>query len=107
MIRFTRMVVVAVVALILITFAFANRQIVIVSFDPTNAPESSALATRAPLFAVVIVTAMLGVIAGSSVTWLSQGRHRREARLHKKEARKWRAEAEALKAQQPPALPRS
>ena len=79
----------------------------IVSFDPTTAAENSAVATRAPLFAVVIVTAMLGVIAGSAVTWVSQGRHRRAARRHRKEADKLRAEAELLRAQQPPALPRA
>ncbi len=107
MIRFIRIVVFAVVAIILVIFAFANRQIVTVSFDPFSSAENSALAMSAPLFAVVIVSAMLGVIAGSAATWVSQGRHRRAARRHRAEADKLRAEAEALKAQQPPALPRS
>jgi uncharacterized integral membrane protein len=107
MVRFIRIAVVAVVAIILLLFAFANRQTVIVSFDPFSSQENSALATSAPLFAVVIVSAMLGVIAGSAVTWLSQGRHRRAARRHRADAAKWRAEAESLRAQQPPALPRS
>lgn len=107
MIRFIRIVVVALVAIILLLFAFANQQTVTVSFDPFSSPENSALATNEPLFAVVIVSAMLGVIAGSAVTWFSQGRHRRAVRRHRADAAKWRAEAESLRAQQPPALPRS
>jgi uncharacterized integral membrane protein len=107
MIRFIRLVVFAVVAIILLLFAFANRQIVTVSFDPFSSAENSAVATSAPLFAVVVVTAMLGVIAGSAATWVSQGRHRRAARRHRVEADRLRAESEELKARQPPALPRS
>ena len=107
MVRFIRIAVVAVVAIILLMFAFANRRIVTVSFDPFSSPDNSALAMSAPLFAVVIVSAMLGVIAGSGVTWFSQGSHRRAERRHRADAAKWRAEAQSLRAQQPPALPRS
>jgi uncharacterized integral membrane protein len=106
MIRFIRIVVIAVVAIILLMFSFANRQIVTVSLDPFSSAENSAFATSAPLFTVVIVSAMLGVIAGSAATWIAQGRHRRAARRHRAEADKWRAEAEARRVQ-PPALPRS
>jgi uncharacterized integral membrane protein len=107
MIRFIRLVVFAVAAILLLLFAFANRQFVTVSFDPFSSAEHSALATSAPLFAVVIVTAMLGVIAGSAATWVSQGRHRRAARHHRAEADRLRAEAEGLKARQPSSLARS
>ena len=106
MIRFIRLAVLVVVAAILLLFAFANRQFVTVSLDPFSSANDPAFATTAPLFGVVIVSAMLGVIAGAAATWLSQGRHRRAARRHRAEADKWRAEAEALKNQQV-ALPRS
>ena len=107
MIRFIRTVAVAVVAIVLVCFAFANRQIVTVSFDPFSSLDEASLAIPAPLFAVVIASAMLGVIAGAAATWVSQGRHRRAARRQRAEASKWRAEAETLRAQQPPPLPRS
>ena len=107
MIRFIRLAVLIVVAAILLLFAFANRQIVTVSFDPFSSADNAAFATAAPLFIVVIVSAMLGVIAGAAATWLSQGRHRRAARRHLAEANKWRTEAEAMKANESPALPRS
>ena len=77
---------------------------VIVSFDPFASDDNAALSIAAPLFAVVIVAAMLGVVAGAFATWLSQGRHRRASRQSRVEADKWRAQAQALKADHP-ALP--
>jgi uncharacterized integral membrane protein len=113
MLRFLRILIILVVALILLGFAFANRQLVTVSFDPFAARESAAFSLDAPLFAVAIVSAMLGVVAGACATWLSQGRHRRASRRHRVEAEKWRAQAETLKAGRAavesarPALPRN
>jgi uncharacterized integral membrane protein len=109
MIRFIRLVVIAVIAIVLILFAFANRQGVTVSFDPFSSVDNAALAIEAPMFAVVIAAAMLGVIAGAAATWVSQRRHRRAARQNRVEADRWRAEAQNLRASQPvpPPLPRS
>ena len=108
MIRFLKYVVLAVIAVILLLFAFANREIVTVSFDPFGSSDNAALAITAPLFAVVTVFAMLGVVAGAFATWLSQGHHRRASRQNRAEADKWRTEAETLRATQPspPPLPR-
>jgi len=98
MIRFLKLVLTVVIAAVLLGFAFANRHDVIVSFDPFASRDNAALAVAAPLFAVVIAAAALGIIAGAAATWLSQGRHRRASRQRRIEADKWRAEAEALKA---------
>jgi len=102
MIRFMKYVVLGVVAVLLLLFASANRQTVIVSFDPfSSSAADAAFAIPAPLFAVVIVFAMLGVVAGASATWFAQGRYRRAARRHRAEAERLRAESDALKAAQP------
>jgi uncharacterized integral membrane protein len=111
MFRFLRILVVIVIALLLLGFAFANHELVTVSFDPFAGPEGAAFSFDTPLFAVAIVSAMLGVVAGACATWLSQGRHRKASRRHRVEADKWRAQAEALKANSGgassrPALPR-
>jgi uncharacterized integral membrane protein len=108
MIRFLRLLVIAIVAVILLLFVFANRQWVTVSFDPFGSTETAAFAVAAPLFVVVIASAMLGVIAGAAATWVSQGRHRRAARQSRVEADRWRAEAQNLRAAQPapPPAPR-
>jgi len=101
MIRFFKYVILAVVATLLLLLAFANRQIVTVSFDPFSASDDAAFAISAPLFEVVVVFAMLGVVAGASATWFAQGRYRRAARRHRAEADRLRAESDALKAAQP------
>src|SRR4029077_7399080 len=104
MVRFVRFAILALCAVILLGFAFANRDLVTVSFDPFASSDNAAFSIPAPLFAVVIVAAMLGVVAGASATWVSQGRHRRAARQSRMEADKWRAQAQALKSAHP-ALP--
>ncbi len=108
MVRFLKIAVFAVAALVLLGFAFANRHFVTVSFDPFASNDNAALSIAAPLFAITIVAAMFGVVAGAFATWVSQGRHRRASRRSRLEAEKWRDQAEALKAAQSPrpALPR-
>src|SRR5271163_1545574 len=104
MVRFLKIAVFALGAVVLLGFAFANRDFVTVSFDPFASRDNAAFSIAAPLFVVVIVAAMLGVVAGASATWLSQGRHRRAARQSRMEADKWRAQAQALRSAHP-ALP--
>ena len=104
MIRFLKVVILLLFAIVLLGFAFANREVVTVSFDPFAPTDAAAFSIAAPLFAVVIVAAMLGVVAGASATWLSQGRHRKASRQNRIEAEKLRAQAQALKSTHP-ALP--
>ena len=104
MVRFIKVLILALCAAVLLGFAFANRDFVTVSFDPFSSADNAAFSIPAPLFAVVIVAAMLGVIAGALATWFSQGRHRRASRRSRVEAEKWRAQAQALKTAHP-ALP--
>jgi uncharacterized integral membrane protein len=101
MFRFLKIIILVLLAIILLGFAFANHHEVIVSFDPFASIDSAAFSIAAPLFAVVIVAAMLGVVAGALTTWVSQGRHRRASRQNRAEAEKWRAQAQALKSAHP------
>jgi uncharacterized integral membrane protein len=95
MFRFLKLVVIVPIAIALLAFAFANRQFVTVSFDPFPSGDVPAFAVSLPLFVVLILTAMLGVVAGGVAVWFAQGRHRRAARRSRAEADRWRAEAEA------------
>jgi uncharacterized integral membrane protein len=97
MIRFLKVAILILCAIVLLGFAFANRDFVTVSFDPFSSTGNAAFSIPAPLFAVVIVAAMLGVVAGALATWLSQGRYRKASRQSRMEADKWRAQAQALK----------
>src|ERR1700761_6305865 len=84
--------------LIFVTFAVANRHFVTVSFDPFNSANPSVSATM-PLFALIIVVAILGVIAGGSATWFGQRRWRRAARQHEADARTAKAQLAELRSQ--------
>jgi uncharacterized integral membrane protein len=104
MIRLLKAAILILCAIVLLGFAFANHDVVTVSFDPFSTTDNAAFSIPAPLFAVVIVAAMLGVVAGALATWFSQGRHRRASRQSRVEVEKWRAQAQALKTAHP-ALP--
>jgi len=91
--------VVLVVALgvIFVAFAVANRHWVTVSFDPFVSADPS-FSTTLPLFLVIILAAVLGVVAGGCATWFRQRRWRRAARQHEADARQARAELADLRA---------
>ncbi len=93
---FTALIVIP-LALLLVVFAVANRHFVTVSFDPFNARDPS-IAIALPLFAVIILVAMLGVMAGGIATWIRQGYWRRSARQYEAEARQARAALADLRA---------
>jgi type IV secretory pathway VirB2 component (pilin) len=84
--------------LIFVTFAVANRHFVTVSFDPFNSVDPS-VSVAMPLFALIIVVAILGVIAGGLATWFGQRRWRRAARAHEAEARSAKAQLAELRSQ--------
>jgi uncharacterized integral membrane protein len=83
--------------LIFVVFAVANRHLVTVSFDPFNSSNPSVGFTL-PLFAVIIVVAIAGVVAGGAATWFGQRHWRRAARQHEADARQARAQLADLRA---------
>jgi len=82
-------------AVLIIAFAVANRQVVLVSFDPFNASEPAAAVTL-PLFAVFILALIAGVLVGGAAAWIRQGRWRRSARRLAQEVRSLRQKIDAL-----------
>jgi uncharacterized integral membrane protein len=72
-------IIVVPLAVVIIAFAVANRQAVTVSFDPFSATNPAYAATL-PLFAVIIVTLILGVLIGGIAAWIRQSKWRRIAR---------------------------
>ncbi len=95
--KFFTAVVVIPVGVIFVVFAVANRHFVTVSFDPFNSIDPS-VSVRLPLFIVIIAMAMIGVVAGSSMTWFRQRRWRRAARQYEADARQARAQLADLQA---------
>ena len=84
------------VALFLLGLAVANRENVRVVLDPLPG-DGPLFETNAPLFLVAFAAAILGIVAGSLVTWWSQGRHRRAARQARAETERLRQEAARLR----------
>jgi uncharacterized integral membrane protein len=66
-------------AIIIVVFAVANRQTVTVSFDPISAA-SPAYAATVPLFVLIFIVLILGVIVGGVAAWVRQSPWRRTAR---------------------------
>ena len=77
-------------AVLIVALAVANRQTVAISFDPFNAADP-AYRVQLPLFLLVFLLVIAGVLIGGIAAWLKQSRWRRrsrrvEAQLHRAEA---------------------
>jgi uncharacterized integral membrane protein len=94
-----KFLVIAPLALIFLIFALANRKNVVVSFDPFNGGDIPSPQIVLPLFIVLIVAAMVGVLLGGFATWLRQGRFRKALREAKGETEVLRGENKTLRAQ--------
>ena len=82
---------------IFIVFAVANRHLVTVSFDPFNSSNPS-VGVALPLFVIIILVAISGVVAGGMATWFGQRHWRRAARQHETDARQAQAQLADLRA---------
>lgn len=85
-------------ALVIVLFAVANRAPVTVSLDPF-AGDPPMVAVAVPLFLLVLMVLILGVMVGGMSAWLRQSRWRRRARRLAGEVKAARAENEALRRQ--------
>ena len=94
--KFLTALVVIPLGVFFVIFAVANRHLVTVSFDPFNSVTPT-VAVTLPLFVVIIVVAMLGVLAGGMASWFRQGKWRRAARQHEADAQKARSQLADLR----------
>jgi uncharacterized integral membrane protein len=84
------------VALVAVVLAVANRTPVTLSVDPF-AREASALSVSVPLFAVVFLAMIIGVVIGGTAVWWKQGRYRKRCRLAENELTAARSDVERLR----------
>jgi len=85
-------------ALLIVLFAVANRAPVTVSLDPF-AGDPPQFGVSVPLFLLVLMVLILGVIIGGISAWMRQSRWRRRARRLSAELKAARAENETLRRQ--------
>ncbi len=72
------------IALVVISFAVANRQWITVSFDPFSRDAPFA-AMDVPLWVLFFCGVFFGLIAGWIACWMAQGKWRRSAREARRE----------------------
>jgi uncharacterized integral membrane protein len=71
---------------VLIIFALANRQLVVVNFNPFVSPQELAEpGFGVPLFLVIFAVLLAGVLLGGVATWFTQRPHRRDERTYRRE----------------------
>jgi uncharacterized integral membrane protein len=103
--RIVGWVVLVPLCLVLIVFALANRQLVVVNFNPLV--PSEALTTPGvgvPMFLVLFTVLLFGVVIGGVATWFAQGHHRRDERTYRRESERLSREVDAMR-RSPTALP--
>ena len=83
-------------AIVIVAFAVANRQIVTVSLDPFSA-EHPASSLTLPLFVLILVLLISGVVIGGVAAWLRQAKWRRVARRLEREVEELRGEVASLR----------
>jgi uncharacterized integral membrane protein len=83
------------IAIALMALAVANRHNVALVLDPFS-PSDPSLALQAPLFLLLFVAVLVGVVLGGVATWLGQGKWRKTARRRGQEAARWHGEADRL-----------
>ena len=102
--RIVGWVVLVPLCLVLVVFALANRQLVVVNFNPFV--PSEALTTPGvgvPLFLVLFTVLLVGVVLGGIATWFAQGQHRRDERNWRRETERLSREVDAIR--RSPSLP--
>ncbi len=85
------------IAIVILMFALANREVVTVSFDPFNAAAPAA-SISIPLFVLTFVLVILGVFIGGAASWLRQSGYRRAAKRRDADVNALRREIETLNA---------
>ena len=82
----------------LIVFALANRHFVAINFNPFAQSDGSVTpGYGVPLFVVLYVVLLVGVLLGGTATWFAQSHHRRREKHWRREAHMLNGELEKLR----------
>lgn len=103
--KFVTLVILIPLAIVIVMFAVANREIIAVSFDPFNSA-NPAFALRMPLFFLIFALVGLGVLIGGIAAWLRQHKWRARARRAEADIRRLRMELETQRSLAPAPPPK-
>ncbi|GJD65484.1 lipopolysaccharide assembly protein LapA domain-containing protein [Methylobacterium frigidaeris] len=96
MIRFLKGLILLPIAIVVVLLAVANRQPVMLSFDPFS-NGTPAFSMPMPLYALIFAAVAVGIVVGGVGSWLGQGDTRRDRRAKGRELARLRGEAERLR----------
>lgn len=82
---------------VLIVFALANTQLVVVNFNPFAADQLATTQVGVPLFLVIFLVLLVGVVLGGIATWFAQRPHRRDERHWRRESERLHRELDAAR----------
>lgn len=82
-------------AIVIVSLAVANRQVVTVSLDPFDQAHP-AVSVALPLYVLILLLVIAGVVIGGVAAWLRQGKWRWRARLAESQAHELRTENDRL-----------
>ncbi|KQO73607.1 MULTISPECIES: LapA family protein [unclassified Methylobacterium] len=100
MIRFLKGLVLLPVAILVVAFAVANRDVVRVSFDPVS-PDMPVFSAALPLYLLLFIAVAIGVLLGGCGAWLGQAGTRRTSAARRREIRRLESETARLKTYAP------
>ncbi|MEO8668144.1 MAG: lipopolysaccharide assembly protein LapA domain-containing protein [Bauldia sp.] len=105
--RFVSLFVLLPLAVVIVFISVANRHAATFSLDPFGSA-APALSVTAPLFVLLFVTLLIGIVVGGIAVWFGQGKWRRAARAERANAARLRRDVESFRerlAAATPALP--
>lgn len=99
MLRYLRYALIAVLVLVLLTIALANRTVVPVRFLPEDVGALFGVTWQMelPLFLVILGGVVMGVVIGFTWEWLREHKHRKAASQRKREVARLERELAVMK----------
>ncbi|MEI4486119.1 lipopolysaccharide assembly protein LapA domain-containing protein [Frigidibacter sp. MR17.14] len=99
MIRYLRIALTALVALVLLVLALANRDPVALRLLPGDMGAYLGVGEgiQMPMFVVILITLLVGLALGFSWEWARESGHRKAARAHARQAAQLKREVSTLR----------
>jgi len=97
MLRFIKLVLLAVIMIGIVLLALANRGMVTLKLLPEAIEHILPLSIELPMFAVILASVLAGLLLGYILEWLREHKHRREAAERRRQASQLSHEVEVLK----------
>lgn len=105
--RTVNWVLIGVAAMFGVGFAVANRESVVVRFNPLGDGPLALQLPPMPLFLVILLSVFCGIVLGCVAGWFSAGGMRQRARGYKRENKSLKREIKSKGGDMPPAPPAS